>query len=156
MMAATIAVQSHRYEPSEPGPSIIDIEFMTSAVAVQPASVSAASAAGRRSVRATFTRSWLAGGTGCKRFRLRPVVHLMTVAFSIRDTTATGRSFVLTVTGDLDRATAQSLEERLRQGPGELAENLVLDLTHVQDVDDTCIRLVAKRSVEATAGGQQL
>jgi len=80
----------------------------------------------------------------------------MGVAFSIRDTTASGRSFVMTVTGNLDRATAHTLEERLRLGPLDLAGDLVLDLTHVGDVDDSCIRLVAARSVEATANGRQL
>src|SRR3954454_9195620 len=59
MIAATIAVQSQRYDPTGPGPSIIDIDCMRSAVAVQPASVSAVSAAGRRSVCGTLTRSWL-------------------------------------------------------------------------------------------------
>src|SRR4051812_26242655 len=63
MMAATIAVQSQRYEPTGPGPSIIDIDCMSSTLAVQPASVSAVSAAGRRSVCGTLTRSWLAPGS---------------------------------------------------------------------------------------------
>lgn len=80
----------------------------------------------------------------------------MGVAFSIRDTSAAGRSFVLTVTGDLDRATADSLERRLRQSPRVLAGDLVLDFTHVHDVDDSCLLLVARRSAEATANGQQV
>ena len=78
------------------------------------------------------------------------------VSLSINDSTASGRNFVLTVMGDLDSEAAGHLERHLRkQVPGDQTR-LVVDLTHVQRVDDACAKLVARRSAEVASRGQQL
>jgi anti-anti-sigma factor len=80
----------------------------------------------------------------------------MPVRFSIHESGSTGRNFVLTVIGDLDAGSARELERRLRVETPDRRASLVVDLTQVDEVDRSCVDLVARRSLELAGTGQQI
>jgi anti-anti-sigma factor len=76
------------------------------------------------------------------------------VHFSITDSPAAGQRVVLTVRGELDLATTTELARHLDGAPSE--RGLVVDLSGVTGIDESCVHAIAEKSRELALDERRL